>query len=211
MNGCLTGLVAITAGCATVDTWCAVVLGVFAGIFYLLGSKLLVRLRIDDAVDAIPVHMVGGAWGVIATGLFTSPYRLQTAFNMDENVGWFYEWSRGSGNFTLLGIQLIAVLFIFVWTSVVMGAFFSFLKCMGWLRIDRLEEEVGMDISRHKGSAYDNDGSARASSVDQLNNSRRNLMAGKEGAITTATGTPGEVGPVPVDSLEAEETADAAK
>jgi Amt family ammonium transporter len=51
MNGCLTGLVAITAGCATVEPWAAVAIGSFAGLFYLLGSKLLVKLRIDDAVD----------------------------------------------------------------------------------------------------------------------------------------------------------------
>jgi len=57
MNGCLTGLVAITAGAATVETWGAVVIGVCAGWFYLLGSHLLVKFRIDDAVDAIPVHV----------------------------------------------------------------------------------------------------------------------------------------------------------
>jgi Amt family ammonium transporter len=177
MNGCLTGLVAITAGCATVETWAAVVIGIFAGLFYLMGSKLLIHLRIDDAVDAIPVHMVGGAWGVIATGLFTSPDRLETAFGMSEHVGWFYSWSRQSGDFTLLGIQLISVLFIFGWTSVLMGTFFYILNMFGLFRINPLEEEVGMDISRHKGSAYDMDGgSAKAELVDQLNTSRRSLL-----------------------------------
>ena len=57
MNGCLTGLVAITAGCATVETWAAVIIGFFAGLFYLLGSFALVRLRIDDAVDALMAAM----------------------------------------------------------------------------------------------------------------------------------------------------------
>jgi len=66
-----------------------------------------------------------------------------------------YEWGRGSADFTLMGIQLIAVLFIFSWTFTIMGSYFYFLNFMGWLRIDPLEEEVGMDISRHKGSAYD--------------------------------------------------------
>lgn len=46
------------SGCATVEPWAAVAIGVFAGWFYLLGSNVLIRLRIDDAVDAIPVHMV---------------------------------------------------------------------------------------------------------------------------------------------------------
>lgn len=178
MNGCLTGLVSVTAGCATVETWAAVVIGIGAGVFYLCASKLLVKLRIDDAVDAIPVHMVGGAWGVISTGLFTSPARLEAAFGLTEHVGWFYSWHRGSGDFTLLGIQLLGVLFILGWTSFCMGIYFKILMTLGLFRIDALEEEAGMDISRHKGPAYDMQGSATKEVVDQLNTSRRNLMAG---------------------------------
>lgn len=177
MNGCLTGLVAITAGCATVEPWAGVVIGITAGWFYLLASKLLVKLRIDDAVDAIPVHMVGGAWGVIAVGLFTTRRRLEAAFGMSEHIGWFYAWGEGSGDGTLLGIQLIGVIFVFAWTAVIMGVWFYMLKLLGWLRIDALEEEVGMDISRHKGSAYDMEGTAKPEDVEQLEMSRsgRNL------------------------------------
>lgn len=172
MNGCLTGLVAITAGCATVDPWAAVIIGIFAGWFYLLGSNILIRLRIDDAVDAIPVHMVGGAWGVIATGLFTTSNRLNAAFGTDENIGWFFEWGRGSGNFTMLGAQIVGILFIFGWTMATMIPFFYMLKILGWLRIDRLEEEVGMDVSIHKGHAYSID-TPNPELVDQLNMSKR--------------------------------------
>lgn len=173
MNGCLTGLVAITSGCATVEPWAGVVIGITAGWFYLLGSNALIKLRIDDAVDAIPVHMVGGAWGVIATGLFSNEARLDEAFGLTEHIGWFYAWGRGSGDGTLLGIQLISVLFIFSWTFVVMGVFFYTLNMFGLLRIDPLEEEVGMDISRHKGSAYDIN-AVPETSVDALNLSRSN-------------------------------------
>lgn len=155
MNGCLTGLVSITAGCATVDTWAAVVIGIFGGLFYVLGSKLLIRLRIDDAVDAIPVHMVGGAWGMISTGLLSSPELIANAFSENPHSGWFYEWSQGSGNFTLIGTQLLAVLFVFVWTFVMMGLWFGALNFMGWFRVDPLEEAVGLDVSRHKGPAYE--------------------------------------------------------
>lgn len=172
MNGCLTGLVAITAGCATVETWAAVVIGVTAGWFYLMASALLVKLRIDDAVDAIPVHMVGGAWGVISTGLFSTPELTYAAFGMDEHVGWFYEWHRGSGDFTLLGIQIIAVLFIFGWTSVIMGSYFFVLNKFGMFRIDPLEEAVGMDLSRHHGAAYSDHGKADETQLNQLNDSR---------------------------------------
>ena len=57
MNGCLSGLVAITPGCSVVDTWASIVIGLVAGALYLGCSKLLVRRMIDDAVDAIPVHV----------------------------------------------------------------------------------------------------------------------------------------------------------
>lgn len=182
MNGCLTGLVAITAGCATVETWAAAVIGIFSGLFYVLASKLLVRLRIDDAVDAIPVHMVGGAWGLISTGLLSSPQLIAKAFKENPHSGWFYEWSEGSGDFTLIGIQLIAVLFIFGWGSLTMGFWFGLMNYMGWFRVDPLEESVGLDVSRHKGPAYEytappddsvNKLVERRESVRNLNDSRR--------------------------------------
>ncbi|GKY93678.1 hypothetical protein MPSEU_000335100 [Mayamaea pseudoterrestris] len=175
MNGSLTGLVAITSGCATVQTWAAVVIGILAGIFYVLGSKVLLKLRFDDAVDAVPVHMVGGAWGMIATGLFSSPDLLAAAYpGLGSHAGWFYEWGEGSGDFTLLGCQLIACLFIFSWSFTVMGAFFYFLSFMGWYRCDPLEEIAGMDISRHKGPAYDIQAVEQAA-IESLNTSRHRL------------------------------------
>ena len=152
MNGCLTGLVGITAGCASVDTWSAVLIGMVAGWVYMLLSKWMMRLRIDDAVDAIPVHLGGGMWGVVAAGLFSEKELLQRAYGVDgQHVGWFFEWGMGSGDFTLIGTQLIGILFIFGWTAVMTGSYFYFLNYMGWFRIDPLEEEVGVDISRHKG------------------------------------------------------------
>lgn len=133
----------------------AVVIGIGAGWVYLGISKLLVKCRIDDAVDAIPVHLGGGAWGLISTGLFTAPYLLQAAYpDNDGHYGWFYEWTRG-GDFTLIGIQLVATLFVFAWTFALMGFWFYTIHLFGWLRVDPVEEEAGLDISRHKGSAYD--------------------------------------------------------
>ena len=112
---------------------------------------------------------------VLATGLFSSPRRMAIADYATTNVGWFYEWGRGSGNFTLMGIQICAVLFVFGWTITVFTPFCYILKWLNWLRIDPLEEEVGMDISRHKGSAYQSEGSNHEA-VAELNASRRNLV-----------------------------------
>ena len=60
MNGALSGLVAITAPCGTVENWAALVIGTISAMLYLSASSTLVRFRLDDAVDAIPVHMVNG-------------------------------------------------------------------------------------------------------------------------------------------------------
>lgn len=62
--------------------------------------------------------------GVIATGLFTKGELLLAAFGREEHVGWFYEWGRGSGDFTLMGAQLILVAFIFGWVFSIMGGYF---------------------------------------------------------------------------------------
>merc|ERR1712194_233753 len=93
MNGALSGLVGITAGCSMVEPWAAVIIGIIAGWTYIFWSNLLVMLKIDDAVDAIPVHFGNGIWGCIAVGIFAKK--------------------------------------------------------------EFLEEEVGLDISHHKGAAYD--------------------------------------------------------
>jgi Amt family ammonium transporter len=120
MNGCLSGLVAITAGCGTVENWAAVCIGAVAGLIYLGGSAFLIRCRIDDAVDAIPVHMFNGIWGVISTGLLSSPGGVKDAYGTSEYAGWFYEVSRGSLDATLFLNQILCVLFVCGWVTFTM-------------------------------------------------------------------------------------------
>ena len=67
MNGSLSGLVGVTGACAVVEPWAALVIGIVSGWVYCLGSGLLIKVRIDDAVDGIPVHLFSGMWGCIAT------------------------------------------------------------------------------------------------------------------------------------------------
>jgi Amt family ammonium transporter len=162
MNGALSGLVSITSGCAVVQPWAAIVIGLIAGWMYLLGSHLLIKLRLDDAVDAIPVHFVNGLWGVTATGFFADPNLLYQAYGRDDHAGWFYSLSRGSADATLLGTQIVGLLFIFGWVLVLMLPFFVFLNYMGLFRSDTLEELVGLDISYHGGSAFNMDESRAA-------------------------------------------------
>jgi len=155
MNGCLSGLVGITAGCSVVEPWAALVIGLIAGVVYVGASKLLVKLKIDDAVDAIPVHFFNGMWGCIATGIFASPRHVMAAYGTEAdetpNAGLFYD------NGKLLVCELFGILFICLWTMGVMTPFFVLLKVLGMFRVDPLEEQVGLDISHHKGSAYNVD------------------------------------------------------
>jgi Amt family ammonium transporter len=144
-----------------------------SGCVYCLGSGLLVRLKIDDAVDGVPVHLFAGMWGCIATGLFAEPVRTRIAYG--DNVihyGWFYSWGNGSGDANLLLAEICGVLFIIAWTVGIMGPFFFFLDLVGLFRADPLEELAGLDESRHKGSAYDDSGRPSNNAIDALNTSR---------------------------------------
>jgi len=154
MNGCLTGLVAITGSCGIVEPWAAIVIGIVAGWVFLFSSHLLVKYCIDDAVDAIPVHLAGGAWGVVATGLFASPRGLKHWYgysdvSLVDHVGWFYSWGRSSSDFALLGCQIIGLLCILSWVTLIMFPFFVLLNYIGIFRADSLEEVVGLDVSYH--------------------------------------------------------------
>lgn len=153
MNGSLAGLVAITGSCGVVEPFAAVIIGSIAGVVYLLSSHLLIKLRIDDACDAIPVHGFSGLWGVIAVGLFSSPTRLKQFYGRGEYPGLFYTWHQGDSNFHLLGAQIVGALFIIGWVLLFMLPFFVWLDWKGWLRSDPLEELVGLDTSYHGGLA----------------------------------------------------------
>jgi len=135
-NGILAGLVAITAGCAAVRPWEAIVIGLIGGAVYQGASMLLRRLQIDDVVDAFPVHGACGCWGVIALGFFGNP---------DDGIG---------GNGVLyggdqLGVQIVAVLLIALWAGAFSCLIFIPLKFAGMLRLSDEFQEMGADVKEH--------------------------------------------------------------
>lgn len=150
LNGCLSGLVGITASCALVEPWAALVIGFTSGIIYIVASHALLHWQIDDAVDAIPVHLFNGIWGVLAVGLFASPRRMEAVYGRSDHVGWFYSWGQQSGDATLLAANMVGLLLIMGFVTAIMLPFFFFLQYMGWFRSDPLEEIVGLDL-RYKG------------------------------------------------------------
>jgi len=167
MNGGLGGLVGITANCCVVTPYYACAIGAIAGWVYIICSKLLVALRVDDAVDAIPVHLGCGIWGCIATGIFADPDKVMFVYG-SGGAGIIY----GQG-VKLLLVELIGVGFVLGWVIAVMTPYFVLLKIMGLFRVDPLEEVVGLDISHHKGAAYDLQ-AADSNKVDEFIDRRSN-------------------------------------
>ena len=140
LNGSLAGLVGITAGADALSIYGAIFTGLLAGIILVLAVQMFdQRLRIDDPVGAISVHGVCGAFGTIAVGLFA------------VDGGLFY-----SGSFSLLGIQLIGVLAVMVWSMSVTFIAFKILGSVIGLRVSNAEELDGLDISEHGVKAYSN-------------------------------------------------------
>jgi len=149
MNGCISGLVAITGGCAIIEPWAAVIIGAVAGCIYLVSSKILVRRCIDDAVDAIPIHLCNGIWGTLCVGLFASERGIRNLLDITAppHIGLFYSWGQGLNDASLLACQVVGLMFIIGWVTALMAPFFLALFYFGWLRSDRLEEAVGLDTS----------------------------------------------------------------
>ena len=81
VNGVLAGLVAITAPCAFVTSWAAVVIGLIAGVIVCLATFGIEKLRIDDPVGAVPVHFANGLWGVLAVGIFANGNPVTAGWN----------------------------------------------------------------------------------------------------------------------------------
>jgi Amt family ammonium transporter len=143
-NGCLAGLVAITAPCAFVDTWAALLIGAIAGALVVLSVVFIDQtLRIDDPVGAISVHLTNGIWGTLAVGLFASPAYA------GPKPGLFY-----GGGFEQFWIQFLGVVLVGIWCLVTGFAVFYALKAAMGLRVPADEERSGLDVDEHGMQAY---------------------------------------------------------
>jgi ammonium transporter, Amt family len=90
-NGVCAGLIGITAPCDCVEPWAAFVIGVVAGFFFITGSVILEKLKIDDPCDAIPSHFFAGIWGVLAVGIFHNTSGL-VAVDSENERGLYFAW-----------------------------------------------------------------------------------------------------------------------
>jgi ammonium transporter len=136
INGALAGLVAITASAHAVTTLEAVVIGALGGAVMIGVDKLLIRLRIDDAVGAVPVHLGAGVFGTLALAVFGTPELLGFDPATFNRLDFFIV--------QLLGV-IVCGLFVF---TVTYAAFYT-LNRFKPLRVTPNEEQVGLNISEH--------------------------------------------------------------
>lgn len=145
LNASLAGLVAITAGCDTMDAMGAFFVGVVSGLLVCFGVWFCdYVIRVDDPVGAVAVHFCNGLWGTIAVGLFAT-----TSAPSCEINGLFY----GGGTHQLL-LQLTGVGSVLLWTGVTMFIVFKVIDKIFGLRVTDQEQLDGLDIHEHGMNAY---------------------------------------------------------
>lgn len=131
LNGSLAGLVGITAGADTVSIFSSIVIGLVSGALVVTSVLLLERkLKLDDPVGALSVHLVCGIWGTLAVGIFS----------VNPEHTFFAQ---------LIGVVAYgAACFPAAWVI------FSTLKMTHGLRVSEYEETIGLDVAEHGMEAY---------------------------------------------------------
>ena len=143
-SGIVAGLVAITPACGAVDLVGAIAIGAVAGAACAYAVGLKFRFKLDDSLDVVGVHLVGGIIGTLMIGLFS------TSAGAGGIDGLFY-----GGGFASLGDQALGALVAILWSgffTAIIG--FAIKYTMGW-RITEDDEVNGIDLSEHGESAYD--------------------------------------------------------
>ena len=147
LNGALAGLVAITASCAFVETWAAIVIGLIAGIIVFFSMKMFDKLGIDDPIYCLSVHGVAGVWGTLSNGFFATP-ELAEQVGVGK-AGLFY-----GGGFEQLGVQALGVVVCGAFAFIVSYLVLAIIKAVIGLRVTEEEELVGLDMSEHGSYGY---------------------------------------------------------
>lgn len=130
LNGILAGLVAVTAGADVVTPGGSIIIGSIGGVLVVVGVILLDKLKIDDPVGAVPVHLINGIWGTLAVGLFST--------NPDHSFM----------------TQLIGVASVGIFVVITSTIFVLILKKTVGIRVSAKEEMEGLDIHEHNMDAY---------------------------------------------------------
>jgi Amt family ammonium transporter len=171
-NGAIAALVAITAACAFVAPWASIVIGFLAGVIMYVTLAFVDRIGVDDPLGAIAAHGMGGIWGTLSCGLFTTPDLAAIG-----QPGLFY-----GGGFYQLGIQALGIVaaggFVFIASLLVFAA----LKATIGIRVKPDQELDGLDIHEHGTFGY----GEQLIATDQQNGNGRKIPEPLE---RTADGT----------------------
>ncbi|MDR1567750.1 MAG: ammonia permease, partial [Streptococcaceae bacterium] len=144
-TGGIAGLVAITPGAGFVSLWSSLIIGALVSPFvYYFISVLKRRLGLDDALDAFGCHGIGGIFGGIMTGLFTTKeLALEKGY-----YGLVY------GDVKLLLAQLEAIVFTLIFASAISFVIIKFVNLLLEIRVSKRAEAIGLDDTEHEETAY---------------------------------------------------------
>jgi Amt family ammonium transporter len=149
LNGCLAGLVAITAPCAFVSVGASAVIGAIAGVLVVFAVQFWDKMKLDDPVGALSVHLANGIWGTISCGLFATQDRIDELGNKMMKAGLFYGGGAGQLITQLTGVVSVGA-FVFTLSFV---TWFVIKKTIG-MRVSAEEELQGLDLGEHGMEAY---------------------------------------------------------
>jgi len=145
INGLLAGLVAVTAGCAFVSVGSSIIIGGIAGILVVLAVMFFDRVKLDDPVGALSVHLVNGVFGTLAVGLFAQDGMTGIA----TGNGLFF-----GGGLGLLGSQALGVVSVAAFVLPISLLVWYLIKKTVGIRVSLHEEIEGLDIGEHGNVAY---------------------------------------------------------
>jgi Amt family ammonium transporter len=154
LNGTLAGLVAITAPCYWVGTGASVIIGLVAGVLVVYAVLFFDKVKVDDPVGALSVHLVNGVWGTLSVGLFAS---------RNDVLGLFY-----GGGLAQLLVQLKGVVAVGAFTAAATALTWFVLKLTLGIRVSAEEELEGLDKGEHGMEAYPGMTTTAASSVSAV-------------------------------------------
>jgi Amt family ammonium transporter len=142
LNGAIAALVAITAACAFVAPWAAIVIGLVAGGIVVVGVLAVEKIGIDDPVGAVAAHGMSGLWGTLSLGFLTVP---SLAAKLDTGQGGLFY----GGGFHQLGIQALGLAAVGAFTFTTSFAVLWIFKVTVGIRAEPETETAGLDVSEH--------------------------------------------------------------
>jgi len=149
INGILAGLVAVTAPCAWIEGWAAIVIGLIGGALMYASVKFLEAKGVDDPVGAVSVHGISGLWGLLSVGFFADGTYGNYSIEAPYITGLFY----GGGGGQLLA-QFISVVVVAAWAFGMGYLVFKLMDKAFGVRVSPEEELQGLDVPEHGTPAY---------------------------------------------------------